>query len=323
MSLQKGCDHRRIYAPTPFGSSVLWVKQGAKFTHFVAIDWSGAVGERQRGIAVALCGLGSEAPRLVCQGQAWSRAEVLDWLLAELPQTALVGLDIGASLPFCDCGAYFPGWERSPADARGLWRLVEELSVDDAHLAASSFVDHAEASRHFRRHGGRCGDLFEPGLGRLRVTELAQRAQGLSPVSNLNLVGAAQVGKSSLTGMRLLHRLDGRIAIWPFDFAQDRPFDPLSENSSVIVEIYTSVAARDAGLPKGRTKVRDAATLDRALAALGSDPHGQLARYDDHSTDAIMAAAWLRLAHGRPKLWQPAALTPALARTEGWTFGIA
>ena len=30
---------------------------------------------------------------------------------------------------------------------------------------------------------------------------------GCKPYSNFNLVGAAQVGKSSLSGMRMLHRL--------------------------------------------------------------------------------------------------------------------
>jgi hypothetical protein len=182
------------------------------------------------------------------------------------------------------------------------------------HLSASTFVDHPEAARHFRRHGGRCGDLFEAGRGRLRVTEVAQREQGLNPYSNFNLVGAAQVGKSSLTGMRVLHRLDGRLPIWPFD--------PVPPSGSLVVEIYTSLAAIAAGLPKNRTKIRDPETLDLVLAALGSDPHAPLARYDDHSTDALISAAWLRLIHTDPRVWQPPRLTPELARTEGWTFGV-
>ena len=235
-------------------------------------------------------------------------------MTGEMPAGTLVGLDIGPSLPFADRGAFFPGWDESPPDARGLWALIDRICADDPHLSARTFVDHDEAARHFRRHGGREGDLFEAGRGRLRVTERYQREQGLSPYSNFNLVGAAQVGKSSLTGMRLLRRIDGRLPIWPFD--------PLPRAGSVVVEIYTSIAARDAGLPKGRTKVRDPATLDAALAALGSAPHRPLGVYDDHSTDAIMAAAWLRRVHADPAYWNPPALTPELARTEGWTFGV-
>ena len=290
------------------------MNQQPRFTHFAAIDWSGAVGARQRGIAVAMCGTGSAAPGLVRPDHIWSRLEVLAWLLYGMPKATLVGLDLGASLPFADRGAFFPGWDETPPDAKSLWQLVERIAADDPNLAATSFVDHPEAARHFRRHGGRCGDLFQAGRGRLRVTEEAQRAQGLNPYSNLNLIGAAQVGKSSLTGMRLLHRLEGRLPVWPFD--------PLPASGSVVVEIYTSLAAVSAGFPKNRTKMRDAASLDRALAALGSEPHALLPAYDDHSTDAIMAAAWLRGVHGDPKLWGPPRLSLDLARTEGWTFGV-
>jgi hypothetical protein len=293
---------------------VLWVKQLPPFTHFTAIDWSGAIGPRQRGIAVAICATGTAAPTLLRPGHVWSRPEVLDWILTDMPDDTLVGLDLGASLPFADYGAFFPGWADSPPDARALWKLVDTVAADDPHLAATSFVDHPEAARHFRRHGGRCGDLFQAGRGRLRVTEVHQQHQGLNPYSNLNLVGAAQVGKSSVTGMRLLHRLDGRVPVWPFD--------PLPAAGPVVVEIYTSLASVAAGLPKNRTKIRDAETLDRALAAFGSDLHAPLPRYDDHATDALLSAAWLRIAHCDPALWSPPALTPQLARTEGWTFGV-
>ncbi len=287
----------------------------SRFTHFAAIDWSGAVGPRQRGIAVAICGLGASAPVLLRQGHVWSRAEVLHWMLEEMPRDTLVGMDLGMSLPFEDRGAFFPGWMDTPVDARSLWALVDRLCDADPHYAANSFVDHPDAARHFRRHGGREGDLFGGGRGRLRVTELAQQAQGLNPYSNLNLVGAAQVGKSSLTGMRLLHRAQGQIPVWPFDAA------PAS--GCLLVEIYTSLAALAAGKRKGQTKISEA-ELDARLAVFGSDPHEPLTcRYTDHATDALLTAVWLRHVHDRPELWAPAAMTAAIARTEGWTFGIA
>jgi hypothetical protein len=288
----------------------------SRFSRFAAIDWSGARGTRHKGIAVALAQSGDAAPRLVRPGQVWSRIEVLDWVLATKDEgPTLYGFDLSGAFAFADCGAYFPEWERSPSDVRGLWALVEELCAGEPDLGASGFHDHPEASRHFRRHGGRCGDLFTPGAGRMRVVELEEKRQGLvNPVSNFNLVGAAQVGKSSLTGMRLFLRLDGLLPIWPFD--------PPAAQGSAVVEIYTSIAAADAGLPKGRTKVREAAGLDRALERLRSQPHAPLARYDDHATDALISAAWLRLFADDPALWSPALLTPGLARTEGWTFGV-
>lgn len=283
------------------------------FEHFVAIDWSGAKGERQKGIAIALCTPGKDAPRLVRSGHLWSRQDVLDWLRDDLPADALVGLDLSPGLPFDPVGGYFPGWDRSPADARALWRLIDEMSADDPHLAVGSFVDHPDARRHFRHGKHDCGDLFPPGAGRRRVTENRQPALRLSPSSCFNLVGASQVGKSSLTGMRVLHRLGDAIAVWPFD--------PVPERGSVIVEIYTSLAARAAGLPPGRAKMPGGAALDAALRHLGVDDHVPLAAYSDHATDAILTSAWLRLSAGRDDLWNPAGLD-AVANTEGWTFGV-
>lgn len=245
---------------------------------------------------------------------------MLEWLRDGLPPDTLVGLDLGMSLPFADCAAFFPGWSESPPDAKALWRLVDELCGADPHLAASSFVDHAEASSYFRRHGGREGLRFHaPGAGhkrgRFRVTERAQEALGCKPYSNFNLVGAAQVGRSSLTGMRVLHRLDGAIAVWPFD--------PLPARGSVLVEIYTTIAALYAGRSASRSKMRSYEELNLALAALGSSAVPGKGPLDDHSADALLASAWLRVATPRAELWMPAAMTAAIARTEGWTFGAA
>lgn len=292
----------------------------SRFRHFAAIDWSGAAGERHKGIAVAICDAGTGVPALVRAGHRWSREEVLDWLLGGMPEDTLVGLDLGMSLPFADCGAFFPGWAGSPPDASTLWALVEDTCRDDPHLAVSAFVDHAEASRYFRRHGGREGPQFHHRdavhrRGRFRVTEREQERMGCKPYSNFNLVGAAQVGKSSLSGMRVLHRLAGRLPVWPVD--------PLPERGSVVVEIYTTIAALEAGRPASRSKMRSLGELDAALAALGSAPVGGVGPIDDHSADALLTAAWLRGAAARPALWSPRRMSAEVARTEGWTFGVA
>ena len=281
-----------------------------RFTRFACFDWSGAAAARPRGITLAVAEQDGP-PRLV--ERRWSRGDVLDWLCDHANADMLVGLDLSPGLPFLDRGAYFPGWSDSPSEARALWRLVDESSTADPHLGIGSFLHHDEARRHFRHHG-QAGDLFTGGRGRLRVCEEKQRVMRLSPSSCFNLVGAAQVGKSSLTGMRVLHRLAGRIPVWPFN--------PVPDRGAMIVEIYTTIAARAAGLRAGRSKVRDPASLDRALAALGSPAHRPLTRYDDHATDAILTAAWLRDVAHDPALWSPERMTPQVAATEGWTFGV-
>jgi len=289
------------------------------FDHFLAVDWSGAAGARHAGIALALAHADGGPPALVQppHPRGWSRGEVLG-LLLDLPGETLVGMDLGLSLPHADCGAFFPGWADSPANARGLWALVERLAAADAHLSAGSVVDHPEIAPFFRRHGGREGARFRcdgaaHGRGRLRVTEHAQAAMGLKPYSNFNLVGAAQVGKSSLTGMRLLDRLAGRVPVWPVD--------PLPARGSVVCEIYTSLAAIETGRPASRAKMRSVEELNDALGALGSPPLAGSGPLDDHSCDAALTAAWLRAVHREDARWTPRGLTPAIAVTEGWTFG--
>lgn len=284
-----------------------------RFTRFAAIDWSGQAVARPRGLALAVAEEGEAAPRLIRPGGGWTRAALGEWIAAQAGEDMLIGMDLSPAFPFLDHDAYFPGWANSPADARGLWSLVESIAQVEPHLGANAFVAHPQASRHFRLPGT-LGDLHPPGRGRLRVCEHGQRAQGLSPYSCFNLVGAAQVGKSSLTGMRVFHRLAGKVPVWPFD--------PLPERGAVVVEIYTALAARAAGVRRGASKLRDAASLDAALATLGSAPHDPLVRYDDHATDALVTAAWLRRAAHEPGLWTPQGLTPHIATTEGWTFGV-
>jgi hypothetical protein len=253
-------------------------------------------------------------PILVERERGWSRKEVLEILREDLAGNCLVGFDLGISLPFADHSAFFPGWEDSPDDAESLWELIERICVGEEDFAANRFVDHPEAQSYFRRHGGREGKHFGGGRGRFRVTEYAQAEQGLKPYSNFNLVGAAQVGKSSLTGMRLLHALRGHLPVWPID--------PLPQTGSLVVEIYTALAAKAAGRSTSRAKIRDREELDEALLSLGSRPLGHTGPIDDHSADALVTAAWMRANAQRPELWSPKRMTPQIARTEGWTFGV-
>lgn len=295
-----------------------------RFSHFAAIDWSGARGARQRGIALAVAS-GGGAPALVRPGHVWSRAEVLAWLesIAAAGENMLIGFDFSAAFAFADRGAYFPSWADSPPGIRALWGLVERIAADDPHYEIASFLSHPQAHRHFRHARGDVGDLFEAGAGRLRVVERHQRATGqAASVSNFNLIGAAQVGKASLAGMRLLHRLSGCLSGRPTGHLPLWPLDPVPATGPLLVEIYTSLAARAAGTPAGRSKIRDGAALDAALATLGSPPAGLTGAISDHASDALLTAAWLRAIANDSAPWSPAPLTSAVAKTEGWTFGI-
>lgn len=282
-----------------------------RFTRFAAIDWSGARGSRHPGIALALCDPGDAAPELVAPpARYWSRTAIAEWIEDHAGEALLIGFDMSFCAPILDRGAYLPG-ETDVAGARQFWAYVDANSPD-ADLGAASFLDSRRGSHFYLG----AADGAKADFMHFRRCEQHFNANGGGKVTTVyDAIGAAQVAKASFAGMRLLHRLSGKVAIWPFD--------PVQPRGATLVEIYTAIAARAAGFRKGRSKIRDAETLDAALAALGSRPHTPLSRYDDHSTDAILTAAWLRISAARPELWSPPALTSQIAQTEGWTFGIA
>lgn len=286
-----------------------------RFRAFAAIDWSGAKGRRHKGIAVALCEPGRAAPVLVLpEAGIWSREAVARWVVAQAKRApTLFGFDFSFAPPLVERGAYLPGETHIPSTAPAFWAYVDRLCADQADLGAASLLeDHHRRHFYFGLADGVKADYMH-----LRRCEAHYNAGGGGKPSTVyDAIGAAQVAKASFAGMRLLHRLRGQMPVWPFE-GRVPP-----DAGSLIVEIYTSIAARAAGRPKGRTKMRDGMALDAALAQVGSQAHVPLARYDDHATDAILTAAWLRHVHADPRLWAPPDLTDMIARSEGWTFGV-
>ena len=280
-----------------------------RFSAYVAIDWSGAKGRRHKGIAIAEA-RNDRAPRLVRPGHVWSRCEVLDWLLAEAARApTLFGFDFSFAPPIAERGEYLPGEAGVPSTAREFWAYVDRC-CDDEDLGAASFLERVHR-RHF--YFG-IADGVKADFTHFRQCDAALNAQGgRKTASAYDAIGAAQVAKASFAGMRLLHRLDGKVPIWPMD--------PLPEQGSIVVEIYTRIYLRRANLPG--TKLRSRAELNRALKAFGSPPARLRFEPNDHQTDALVTAAGMRaLAIGEPRAFAPEGLTPQLARSEGWTFGI-
>jgi hypothetical protein len=279
-----------------------------RFASTVAIDWSGAKGRRHRGIAIAEARV-DEPPRLVRPGHVWSRCEVLEWLLVRAAkEPTLFGFDFSFAPPFAERGAYLPGEEGVPDNARDFWAYVDALSEDE-DLGAASFLERAHR-RHF--YFG-IADGAKADFVRFRQCDARLNAQGgRKTASAYDAIGAAQVAKASFSGMRLLRRLDGKVAIWPMD--------PLPAKGSAVVEIYTRIYLRNAGM-SGK-KLRSRVDLNQALAGLGSKPARLRFEPNDHQTDALVTAAGMRAHLGNPDAFAPTGITAELARTEGWTFGI-
>ena len=91
--------------------------------------------------------------------------------------------------------------------------------------------------------------------------------------------------------------------------------------TTLLVEIYTGLASREAANLGARTKLLTYADLNAALDVLGSAPVDRYGDVDDHSSDALLTAAWLRKVAGEKRRWEPRFLTAQIAYTEGWTFG--
>jgi hypothetical protein len=279
-----------------------------RFASYVAIDWSGAKGRRHKGIAIAEA-RGDSAPCLVRPRHIWSREEVLDWLLERAVEPILFGFDISFAPPIVERGEYLPGEPDVPTTAREFWAYVDAKSGDE-DLGAASFLERVHR-RHF--YFG-IADGVKADFVHFRQCDARLTAQGgRKTASAYDAIGAAQVAKASFSGMRLLHRLDGKVAIWPMD--------PLPSQGSVVAEIHTRIYLRRAGM--SGTKLRTRADLNLALKGLGSSPARLRFEPNDHHTDALVTAAGMRaLVREEPRAFDPHGLTPEIARSEGWTFGV-
>jgi hypothetical protein len=279
------------------------------FASYVAIDWSGAKGKRHKGIAIAEA-RGEAAPRLIRPGNVWSRTEVLHWLLRRAAkEPTLFGFDFSLAPPIVERGEYLPGEPDVPKTAREFWAYVDRVSTDE-DLGAASFLERAHR-RHF--YFG-IADGVKAGFMHFRQCDARLNVQGGRKIASAyDAIGAAQVAKASFSGMRLMHHLDGKVAIWPMD--------PLPERGSVVVEIYTRIYLRRAGM--SGVKLRSRSELNRALKGLGGPPARLRFEPNDHQTDALVTAAGMRqLATTEPRAFEPEGLTPEIARREGWTFGV-
>lgn len=279
------------------------------FDAYVAIDWSGAKGKRHKGIAIAEAGI-EGPPRLVRAGHVWSREEVLSWLLKRAAkERVLFGFDFSFAPPLIERGEYLPGEAQVPKTAREFWAYVDQVSNDE-DLGAASFLEVAHR-RHF--YFG-IADGVKADFVRFRQCDARLNAKGgRKTASAYDAIGAAQVAKASFAGMRLLNKLNGKVAIWPMD--------PVPEQGSAVVEIYTRIYLRRAG--ESGAKLRTRAELNRALEGLGSPPLRLRFEPNDHQTDALVTAAGMRqFVRTEPLAFEPEGLTPDIARSEGWTFGV-
>jgi hypothetical protein len=285
------------------------------FDRFVAVDWSGARTRRYRGVAVAECGPGDAAPRLIpAPGGRWSRSAVFDWLRdrgrGREHGRMLVGFDFAFSLPFAKAGRHFP--DPQAATAFDLWDLVDGACAGAPDFLGSPFAERPPFAADFWV----CGPRPATWRDARRETERVCIEEGLGhPQSPYHLIGGRQVGRGALAGMRVLRRLrreaGGDVTVWPFE--------PETAGRMVCVEIYPRLFLMRAGF--GIRKVRSREDLDRCLVRLGSRPSWADGVLDDHQADALVSAAGLRRLAAEGTAWRPHRLDDRSRRQDGWIFG--
>lgn len=285
------------------------------FDRFIGIDWSGAKSPvLTNSIAVAVAEKIDIAPQN--KEEPWSRSRVADFLFecANGTVRTLAGID-------CNFGYSESIGEKQFGKnytAYDLWQAVEDSNEGEANYFAGGYWTHERHGAHFWRSGTMPEGFSMP----RRATEQACGESGLGwPESPFKLIGAKQVGKGGLAGMRLIYdlkrRLGQRIAIWPFDAHVD-------EAALVIAEIYPRLFLRMAG--HGNAKIRNLSELNATLSALQIPPIAGNKPFSDHQADAIVSAAGLRLLCGRGNTVPEGFINPSIPRKtllrEGWIFGV-
>jgi len=275
------------------------------FDCFVGIDWSGDKNVWQRGLKVAIACPGHTAPVLKeCPGgkDGWSRSDVVRWIRDEFQdKRALIGIDFAFGFPEVTL----------PGNVVLDWEYAEKVCAAYPNYYGGAFF-RPPILPHSHLVNSRWLPKDSYSANHLRMTDIvAMETTGARPQSIFNAVGPAQVGPSSISGMRALRSLrqecDGRIAIWPFD--------EVALTGSVIVEIFPQYYP----LSRGKSaRLAGRRELNAALAAFGSDGVRKGPKSEDEG-DALLSAAALRVLSSEDALFR---LPEQTIRSQGWIFGV-
>ena len=275
------------------------------FDCFVGIDWSGDRNPWQKGLKIAMAYPGRAAPVLKecpARRSGWSRTDAIEWISDEFKnRRALIGIDFAFGFP----PVALPG--NIVLD----WDYAEQVCAPHANFYGGAFF-RPPAGAHSHLVNSPWLPKHSYSADHLRMTDrVAMETSGARPQSIFNAVGPAQVGPSSISGMRALRSLRqscaGRIAIWPFD--------EVGQAGSVIVEIFPRYYPLSKGEKAG---LAGRAELNAALAAFGSDGVKRNPKSEDEG-DALLSAAALRFLSSDEALFR---MPDPTIRSEGWIFGV-
>lgn len=283
------------------------------FEQFAAVDWSGAEKPKKTwSISLAWCTGATSAP--VPLLEKLSRTDICNWIGEHLKSNVktLIGID-------CNLG-YHHGVAQQHIGDSGYWQLwhnIEQICAADDNFFAGRWWRHEAYGKQFWQTGKQ-PEWFD--LKELRRdTEHAAVSQGLgNPESPFKLIGAKQVGKGGLAGMRVMHKLKSefgdQLAIWPFE-------SHLVHTATVVIsENFPRLFIRHAGF--GNSKIRASADLNKVLRHFGSQAVELQDPLNDHLTDAIVACAGMRWFYQHLTPLDVCHLPEKAKYIEGWIYGV-
>lgn len=292
------------------------------YNTFIAVDWSGARSGNTKGIAVAVATMADNNVVLVSppEKKYWRRIDVYNFIQQQaISGNALIGIDCAFSLPFERSSKYFLDDTPHVFD---LW-----CKVDDECLSFSQFDNadfYAEAFWRGENYGadfwvrGKRPQNFMEGEEPHRETEIAAKQQGLgAPESPYKLIGARQVGKGGLAGMRMMYRLQNeqkdQMGFWPFQALGLHPI--------VMMEIFPRLFLKKTGF--GSRKIREVSALNDALDYYGCIYHSDGGKISDHESDAVVSAAGMKDIYlNKAELFSRDCLSKRAKSYEGWILGV-
>lgn len=284
------------------------------FEQFVAIDWSGAASPKKTwAVSFAHCRDHICAPEPL--QEKLSRTDVFNWISKQIQSSAktLIGID-------CNLGYHKSVATQQLGDQVNYWQLwcsIEEICAADSNFFAGRWWNDEQFGKHFWKAGKQPAWFNLQTLR--RATEHSAVAQGLgNPESPFKLIGAKQVGKGGLAGMRVMHALKtefgDKVAIWPFESHL------LNSATVVISENFPRLFIRHAGF--GNNKIRSCKDLNQILAHFDSPLMEMEDPLNDHLTDAIVACAGMRWFYNNKQPLDVSQLPEQATRIEGWIYGV-
>jgi hypothetical protein len=292
------------------------------FDEIYAVDWSGAKQVFTPSIAVAKFDQKSKTLSLQTPSShsLWSRELVYDFITekAQSPQKIFIGIDCNFSY---SQEVLIPQFG-AKATAFHLWSDIDKICASEKNFYAQAYWTDPQTQNLFWVSGQKPKDLKL----HQRCTERECARQNLGhPESPFKLIGAKQVGKGGLSGMRLFHalrkNLKDKIAFWPFEEA-----DKLERASVVMAEIYPRLfiqKAKESLDLKNNSKVTDARTLNHILQFFSVRKIKLPVAFTDHMSDSLIAAAGLQdLFRERDFKSLRPNVSKKIQSQEGWIIGV-